>query len=179
MGRALVESGIGLDDLAWSLENRRFGLRSLGLFFSEPVGRTTESYGEIASSLGEHADFLPAIYAGLGLPEPEPTDHPRVDEAELVTSFVRLWSLVDPTGEAHTRAARLMGDGMQRIAEGWLDVWDEKAQPDSTSQGAPTVGEMGKPADPTDPEQNPSIGMAEVGRRLVSLVHERQVGGSA
>jgi class 3 adenylate cyclase len=82
---------------------------------------------------------------------------------------------VDPTGEAHARVARLVGDGTRRIAEGWLDVWDEKALPDATSQGAPTVGDGAKPADPTDPEQNPSIGMAVLGRRLVSLVHERQV----
>jgi adenylate cyclase len=175
MGRALLDSGIGLDDLAWSLENRRFGLRSLGLFFSEPVARTTESYDDIAASLGDQASLLPAVYAGLGLPEPEPTDHPRIDEAELVTSFVRLWSLVDPTGEAHARVARLLGDGTRRIAEGWLDVWDEKARPDAASQGAPTVGAQAKPSDPTDPEQNPAIGMAELGRRLVSLVHERQV----
>jgi adenylate cyclase len=49
------------------------------------------------------------------------------------------------------------------------------AQPDATTQGAPTVGTHARPADPGDPSQNLSIGMAEMGRRLVSLVHERQV----
>ena len=44
VARALLDSGISLDDLAWSLDNRRFGLRSLGLLFSDPVPRTTEPY---------------------------------------------------------------------------------------------------------------------------------------
>ncbi len=175
MASALLDSGIELDDLAWSLDNGRFGLRSLGLFFSEPVPRTAERFEVIAASLGEQQALLPAVYAGLGLPEPEPGDHPREDEAELIMSFVRLWSLVDPTGAAHARVARLLGDSTRRVAEGWLDVWDEVALPDASTQGAPTVGSRARPADPTDPEQNPSIGMAVLGRRLVSLVHERHV----
>jgi len=175
MAGALLDSGIALDDLAWSLDSRRFGLRSLGLFFTEPVPRTQETFAEIEASLGGGAAFLPAVYAGLGLPEPEPTDHLRADEAELVSSFVRLWSLVDPTGEAHARVARLLGDATRRVAEGWLDVWDEIAQPDATTQGAPTVGSRARPADPSDPRQNLSVAMAEVGRGMVALVHERQV----
>jgi adenylate cyclase len=172
---ALLDAGIALDDLAWALDSRRFGLRSLGSFFSEPVPRTPERYADLVASLGPDAAHLPAVYAALGLPEPDPGDHPRVDEAELVLDFVRLWSLVDPTGGAHVRVARQIGDATRRIAEGWLDVWDEVARPDATTQGAPTVGPKAYPADPTDPEQNPSIGMSALGRRLVSLVHERQI----
>jgi len=175
MANALLDSGIALDDLAWSLDSRRFGLRSLGLPFSEPVARTDEPYRTIVADLGEDGAILPMVYAGLGLPEPEPADHPRADEAKLVAEFIRLWSLVDPSGAAHARVARLVGDGTRRIAEGWLDVWDEVAKPDPTTQGGPTVGRRAWPADPSDPDQNPSIAMGELGRRLVTLVHERQV----
>jgi adenylate cyclase len=173
--QAMLDAGIPLEDLAWSLADGRFGIRSVRHIFSEPAPRTAAPYREIAATLGEAGQLLPAVYAALGLPEPEPDDHPRVDEAEIVASFVRLWGLVDPTGEAPVRVARLVGDSLRRLAEGWLDVWDEVARPDPTTQGAPTVGERGRPADPTDPEQNPSIAMADVGRRLVALVHERQV----
>ena len=172
---ALLDAGIELHDLAWTLDSRRFGLRSLGSFFSEPVPRTRERYADLVARLGQDAAHLPAVYAALGLPEPDPESHPRVDEAELILDFVRLWSLVDPTGGAHVRVARQIGDGTRRIAEGWLDVWDEVARPGPTTQGAPTVGPKAYPADPTDPEQNPSLGMAALGRRLVSLIHERQV----
>ena len=63
---------------------------------------------ELEPSLGDGAAFLPAVYAGLGLPEPEP-DRPSRGSTRpsWSASFVRLWSLVDPTGEAHARVARL------------------------------------------------------------------------
>jgi class 3 adenylate cyclase len=175
MAGALLAAGIGLDDLAWTLDNRRFGLRSLGAIFSEPVPRTSGRYADLAAELGSDAAHLPGVYAAFALPEPDPDDHPRVDEADAVRDFVRLWSLVDPTGTAHVRVARQIGDATRRIAEGWLDVWDEVAQPGPTTQGAPTVGPKANPDDPTNPEQNPSIGMSSVARRLVALIHERQV----
>lgn len=172
---AMLNAGIPLDDLAWALGGGLFGIRSLGFIFSEPQPRTTKRYADLAASLGDAASVLPAVYAALGLPEPEPDDHPRSNEVEIVLSFVRLWSSVDPSGEANVRVARQIGDATRRIAEVWLDVWDEVAQPDATTQGAPTVGAHARPADPADPDQNLSIGMAELGRQLVSLVHERQV----
>jgi adenylate cyclase len=172
---AMLAAGIPLDDLAWALGSGRFGIRSLGHIFSEPSPRTAERYADLIASLGDAASALPAVYAALGIPEPEPDDHPRADEIEILTGFVRLWYSVDPTGEANVRVARQVGDATRRIAEVWLDVWDEVAQPDPTTQGAPTVGTYARPADPADPSQNLSIGMAEMGRRLVSLVHERQV----
>jgi adenylate cyclase len=175
MAGALLEAGIGLDDLAWALDSRRFGLRSLGTIFSEPVPRTSERYADLVVALGDDAVHLPAVYAALALPEPGPDDHPRIDEVDAVREFVRLWSLVDPSGAAHVRVARQIGDATRRIAEGWLDVWDDVAQPGPTTQGAPTVGPKAYPDDPTDPDQNPSIGMSELARRLVALVHERQV----
>jgi adenylate cyclase len=175
MGMALLGAGISLDDLAWALDNRRFGLRSLGHFFSEPVARTDATYGELASSLGDDAGLLPAVYAALGLPAPEPDDHPRVDEAELIRTYIRVWSTIDPSGKAHVRVARMFGDGARRIAEGTLDVWDEVAQPDASSQGAPTVGSRARPADPNDPAQNVSVEMAMVARGLVTLTYERHV----
>ena len=175
MAGALLAAGIGLDDLAWTLDNRQFGLRSLGATFSEPVARTSERYADLVADLGSDAAHLPGVYAALALPEPDPDDHPRADEADAVRDFVRLWSLVDPTGSAHVRVARQIGDATRRIAEGWLDVWDEMARPGPTTQGAPTLGPKANPDDPTDPEQNPSIGMSAVARRLVALVHERQV----
>lgn len=176
--QALIDAGIPFDALAWALEEGRFGLRALGLTFSEPVPRTERTYADLAAAMGDDAVHLPAVYAALGLPEPGPGDHPRADEAELVVGFVRLWSLVDPSGAAHIRVARQIGDGTRRIAEGWLDVWDETALPDPSTQGAPTVGPKARPADPTDPEQNPTFGMAELARRLVWLVHERHVEAS-
>jgi adenylate cyclase len=173
--RALIDAGIELDDLAAMLADRRVGIRALAHVFSEPAPRSPRTHAELMADLGEDPALVSRVYAALGLPEPDAGGHPRADEAELVSAFVHLWSDVDPTGEAHVRVARLIGDGTRRMAEGWLDVWDEVARPDATSQGAPTVGPHARPADPSDPEQNASIRMAELSRRLVALVHERQI----
>ena len=58
MAGALLGSGIALDDLAWSLDSRRFGLRSLGEFFTEPVPRTAETFADLEASLGDGGAFL-------------------------------------------------------------------------------------------------------------------------
>jgi adenylate cyclase len=173
--QALVSSGIPIDGLIGALRDRRFGLRSLGANFTEPTPRTSVVYRDLAATMGMDAAHLPAVYAALGLPEPEPDDHPREDEAMVIRDFVRIWSLVDPTGAAHVRVARLVGEATRRIAEGTLDVWDEVAMPGPHTQGAPTVGDRARPSDPSDPEQNLSIEMAAVMRALVYGVHERQI----
>jgi class 3 adenylate cyclase len=173
--QALVASGIPIDGLIAALRDGHFGLRSLGANFTEPAPRTAATYRDIAASLGPAAGHLPAVYAALGLPEPEPGDHPREDEADVISDFVRIWNLVDPSGAAHVRVARLVGEATRRIAEGTLDIWDEVALPGPRTQGAPTVGDRALPADPSDPEQNLSIAMGSVMRALVFGVHERQI----
>jgi adenylate cyclase len=172
---ALVASGIPVDGLIAALREGRFGLRSLGANFTEPAPRTAATYRELAAGLGEDAGLLSAVYAALGVPEPEPGDHPRQDEAEVISAFVRVWSLVDPSGTAHVRVARLVGEATRRIAEGTLDVWDEVARPGPQTQGAPTVGARSQPADPSDPDQNLSTQMGSVMRSLVFGMHERQI----
>jgi class 3 adenylate cyclase len=173
--RALLDAGIELDDLIAMLADRRVGIRSLGFVFSEPPPRSPQTYAELTAELGADPGLMTRVYAALGLPEPDPDGHPRIDEAELVTGYAHLWNDVDPTGDAHIRVARVIGDATRRVAETWLDVWDEVARPDATSQGAPTVGPHARPADPSDPDQNASIRMAELSRRIVALVHERQI----
>ena len=59
-----------------------------------------------------------AVYTALGLPEPAPDDRPRADEAALIEEFVRIWSLVDETGGAQVRMARMIGDGTRSGAGG-------------------------------------------------------------
>jgi adenylate cyclase len=176
--RAMLDAGIRLDDLTWAIGSGQFGLASLGQLFTDAGVRSVRPYGEIAAALGPSAAVLPAVFAAFGLPEPDPADRPRVADIEPVVSFVRLWGAVDPTGEAAVRVARQVGESTRRIADGWLEVWDEVAQPGPANQGAPSVGEHADPVDPTDPGQNPSIGMSALARELVSLVHERQLEAS-
>ena len=59
------------------------------------------------------------------------------------------------------------------MMEGWLDVWDAVAQPELATQGAPSG--RGRPADPSDPEQNPSVSGAALVRDLLAWLQERHL----
>ena len=71
------------------------------------------------------------------------------------------------------RVARLTGETSRRLMEGWLDAWDAAAQPAIDTQGAPSG--QGRPADPTDPDQNPSVSGAALVRELLAWIGERHL----
>ena len=62
--------------------------------------------------------------------------------------------------------ARIAGDASRRLNEGWLDIWDETAQPQLQSQGGPMRDRAPDAEDPADPAQNAALRSAEVGRLL-------------
>jgi adenylate cyclase len=170
---AILASGIRREDLEWAIESGQLGLSVIGRLFPDPPERTA-SYGELARSLGPAGDRLGPIYAAMGLPEPASTTRIRVDEARIMADFTRMWAAVDPGGGADVRIARLASDGLRRLAESWLDLWDAHARPTPSSQGAPTTPD-GPPIDPEDPDQNPTIGAAALSRDLVTWLFARAV----
>jgi adenylate cyclase len=176
--KAMLAAGIELDDLVWAIENGRFGLSVIGRLFSDPAPQVG-THGDLEASLGPLADRLGPVHAALGLAEPAPDTPVRADEAALLTDFVRLWASVDPDGGADLRVARIAGEGMRRLAEGWLVQWDEHARPSPTSQGAPadrgrrSDGEATSDAPPVD--QNPTIELARIARDLAAWVFERAI----
>ena len=170
---ALLESGIGRDDLAWAFEQAGAGLASIGRMFADPTARSPRTYREIAAGLGTAGERLPSGYAALGLSEPSPDSHPRLEEERVITAFVDIWHDVDPGGDADVRVARVAGESSRRLNETWLDVWDETAQPRLRTQGAATSGGRTLPSDPADPTQNASLRGADNGRALVAWLHER------
>ncbi|HEX5825810.1 MAG TPA: adenylate/guanylate cyclase domain-containing protein [Candidatus Limnocylindrales bacterium] len=171
--RALLDSGIERDDLGWAIEGAGAGLASIGRMFAEPPSRSDRTYAAVVESLGPAGPRLAAIYAALGLAEPAPHDHLRSDEEAVLVGYANLWAEVDAGGEADVRVARIAGEASRRLNEGWLDVWDETAQPRLQSQGGATRPGGSLPADPADPAQNASLRGAEIGRHLVAWLHER------
>jgi class 3 adenylate cyclase len=110
------------------------------------------------------------VHAALGLASPAPDTPLGADEARILRDFVRIWGSVDQTATADVRVARLVGESMRRVAEGWLDRWDEYARPSMRSQGAPAHG---PDDDAPAPEDNPTIELARVARELVAWIFER------
>jgi adenylate cyclase len=170
---ALLASGIRVEDLEWAIETGRVGLSVIGQLFPDPPERTS-SYRELAETLGPAGRRLGPVYAAMGLPEPT-NDRPlRADEARVVSEFTRTWALVDPAGGADVRIARLAADGMRRIAETWLDLWDAHAHPTPGSMGAPTTPDA-PPIDVADPAQNPTVRAATHSREYLAWLFDRAV----
>ena len=170
---ALVASGIRIEDLEWAIETGRVGLSVIGQLFPDPTERTS-SYGEVVDALGPAGGRLGPVYAAMGLPEPTDDRPVRADEARIVSDFTRTWAQVDPAGGADVRIARLAADGMRRIAETWLDLWDAHARPTPGSMGAPTTPD-GPSIDVADPAQNPTVRAAAQSREFLTWLFDRAV----
>ena len=173
--RALLEAGIPQDDVDWLVSQLGGGFEAIGGMFEPPGPRASGTYADLRAELGPLGDRLPAVFAAFGLPEPAPDQHLRLDEERVIRGFVDIWHIADPGGDADVRVARLAGETSRRLAEGLLDVWDATARPELVSQGAPGRSSDGASFNPSDPDQNPALKAAVVGRELVSWLHERQV----
>jgi class 3 adenylate cyclase len=171
--QALLDSGIERADLGWAIDGAGGGFLAVSGMYADPVERSGRTYAEVVASLGPAGPRLASIYAALGLSEPAPDDHLRRDEEEILGDFASLWAEIDLGGEADVRVARIMAESSRRVNEGWLDVWDEIAQPQLRTQGGATSGGRAVPDDPTDPAQNASLRGAVIGRQMVAWLHER------
>jgi adenylate cyclase len=167
--RAMLVAGIALEDLVWAIETGRFGMSVIGRLFSDPAPRVG-MHADLEQTMGPLGERVGPVHTALGLAAPGPDTPLRADEATILRDFVRIWGSVDPSGNADVRVARLVGEGMRRIAEGWLDHWDEYVRPSRTSQGAPSDGAADGPPAPDD---NRTVQLAAVARDLVNWVFER------
>jgi len=104
----------------------------LSLAFLDPFSvrepdRTGRTYGELAASRGEAGRSLGAMYAAFGLPEPDMETHLSREEEAVVGEFLEIWTGLNPAPDAPVRGARIVGEGVRRIVESYLDAWDELA----------------------------------------------------
>lgn len=171
--QALEGVGVSDDDLGWLVRHAGGGFEAVGRMFLTPAPRDGPTYREFVASLGPLGTRLAAVYAGFGLSEPEADRPMREDEVSILERFLTVWDSVDRGGDSDLRVARLSGETSRRMMEGWLDAWDAAAQPALGTQGAPAAG--GRPADPADPDQNPSIRGAALVRELLAWLQERHL----
>ncbi len=121
---ALGAGGIDVDDLMWVIQSGGHPLHRIGQMWNAPesTGRTTADF---VASLGERGADLPAIYAAFGLAAPPQDALTRRDEEAVLTDFLDIWSMVDSRLEVSLRAAHIVGEGVRRIQEATLDLFDE------------------------------------------------------
>jgi adenylate cyclase len=123
--RRLDEAGIPVDVVTSAIETRFSSLDFIGRYFMDPGPMSDRTYGAFTTSLGAQAPLLPAIYAAFGLPEPDPALPIRRSDEAIVTSFLDAWAPTGSDPEPYVRAARLAGEGVRRVIDGWTELWGE------------------------------------------------------
>jgi adenylate cyclase len=123
---ALLEGGFTTDQVEWAVSEGHLDLDRVDEYqVTEPGPRSTRTFAEFMGSLGPRGSLLPAVFAALGLPAPDPSSRLTVDEEERLRLFLEGWKLA-PSEEAVIRAARLIAEGTGMASRGWDELMHEQ-----------------------------------------------------
>ncbi|HYU56485.1 MAG TPA: adenylate/guanylate cyclase domain-containing protein [Actinomycetota bacterium] len=126
MVQALLDSGFTAEQVEGAVAGGMLDLDHVDRFpLVQPGRRSDRTFEEFLRRAGPRAArVLPAVYAVMGLPQPDPAAPIREDEEALLAQFLEAWSLAGD--EALIRAARLLGEGTRMAAFGWPDLFSEQ-----------------------------------------------------
>jgi adenylate cyclase len=121
---ALRQGGIGSDDLQWAIDAGLLQVDEVSRTWPAP-GPASQTFGSFTASLGDRGPLVASVYQAFGLAQPGDDSVVPKDEEAIVRAFVETWTLVDPEPDAVIRAARIAGEGIRRMQEATLDLFDE------------------------------------------------------
>jgi adenylate cyclase len=123
---ALLEGGFTTEQVAWAVSEGHLNLDRVDEYqLVEPGPRSGRTFAEFMATAGPRASLLPAVYAALGLPEPDPSSPIHTDEEERMRRFLKGWSAAQ-SDETLVRAARLIAEGTRMVMIGWGDLLEEQ-----------------------------------------------------
>jgi adenylate cyclase len=123
---ALLEGGFTPQQLEWAVSEGHLNLDRVDEYqVVEPGPRSGRTFAEFMAAAGPRASLLPAVYAALGLPQPDPSSPIHTDEEERLLRFLEGWGHAE-SDEALVRAARLIAEGTRMVTLGWGDLIDEQ-----------------------------------------------------
>lgn len=102
--------------------------------FPDPPPRSGPTYAEASDELGLPFELLGRIYAGFGLPRPQPDEHVREDDFEIISGLPLLFAAGLGEGEI-LRAARVWGEGPRRVAQHQVHSFHELIEEPFRQQG--------------------------------------------
>jgi adenylate cyclase len=127
-----IDAGIPLETLGRAMREGFVSLNVLDRQYYARWGERLEiTWEDLAAQSGIPLDVLQQMYAAVGFAPPEPQDHPRADEPDLVAAGgVIIRTGVDP--QILLRMLRVYGENFRRIARSetglWHDLIDVPAQ---------------------------------------------------
>ena len=123
---ALLEGGFTSEQVAWAVSEGHLNLDRVDEYqLVEPGPWSSRTFAEFMATAGPRASLLPAVYAALGLPEPDPSSPIHTDEEERLQRFLEGWGPAQ-SDETLVRAARLIAEGTRMVTLGWGDLLDEQ-----------------------------------------------------
>ena len=123
---ALLEGGFTPEQIEWAVSEGHLNLDRVDEYqLVEPGPRSERTFAAFTAAAGPKATLLPAVYAALGLPEPDPSSPVSTDEEERLQRFLEGWGLAQ-SDETLLRAARLIAEGTRTATQGWGDLFDEQ-----------------------------------------------------
>ena len=170
---ALIQAGFTAEDLGWLMTERTMRFDVIARLFADAGPPSPRTVAAVERGLDPAGAPVARLYDAFGLPAPEAGEHLPIDQEALIEDYLSGWLAVDPTGSAATRVARAMRDAITQVTESWLDTWDAVARPSIATQGAPAP--VGIPAGDAAGAENPTVRMAEVGRRLLPMLLDRSL----
>jgi adenylate cyclase len=123
---ALLDGGFTSEQVEWAVAEGHLNLDRIDEYqLVEPGPPSDRTFAEFMASAGPRASLLPAVYAVLGLPQPDPWRPIRTDEEERLRWFLEGWRPAR-SDDTLIRAARLIAEGTRMATLGWVDLIDEQ-----------------------------------------------------
>ena len=129
----LEASGIPVARVAAAISSGTLSLAYLDRF-PDPSPRSNRTHTELAEELGIPFALVQRIYAGFGLPRPEPDELVREEDLAIISGLPILFSAGLGEGEV-LRAARVWGEGVRRVAQHQVHSFHELIEEPFRKQG--------------------------------------------
>jgi class 3 adenylate cyclase len=125
--------------------------------FPDPPPRSERTYTDVCDELGVPFDLVERVYAGFGLPSPQPDDPVREDDLAVLSGLPILFRSGLGEGEV-LRAARVWGEGVRRVAQHQVHSFHELIEEPFRRQGLSDAEAL-------------DAALSQVGVHLIPYVH--------
>jgi adenylate cyclase len=140
---AIAEGALSLSYLDW---------------FPDPDPRAGQTHAELCEELGIPFQLVERVFAGFGLPRPDPDERVRREDLEVISDLPLLFDAGLGEGEI-LRAARVWGDGVRRVAQHQVHSFHELIEEPYRRQGLPD-------------DQVLAAALSEVGVHVIPYTHK-------
>jgi class 3 adenylate cyclase len=121
---AYEASGISLELLEEAILERRMSFENVERIYPEPSPRAGVTVAQLEETL-ELPGVVRELYLALGLAQPDEAHELSIADERLVRDFVTVWRDSRGWPDSMYRAARLAGEPVRRMIDGWVGLFSE------------------------------------------------------